>query len=97
DRFLKWSPPGTAEELDLAAEAARLRWAQPRHPVPEVLAVGGDEDIGTWLLTAAVPGRSAVDPVHLANPSPAVDAMAIGLRTLHDRLEVADCPFDWRT
>jgi len=39
-RYLKWAPAGT--DLDLAAEAARLRWAAPRTPVPRVLGEGGD-------------------------------------------------------
>lgn len=97
DRYLKWAPPGTTHELDLAAEASRLRWACTRHPVPRVLGEGGDDDSGTWLLTAALPGRSAVDPVWVSKPGPAVDAIAIGLRTLHDHLSIDDCPFDWST
>jgi len=35
DRYLKWNPVGSG--VDLADERARMMWAAPRHPVPEVL------------------------------------------------------------
>lgn len=95
--FVKWSPPGGP---DLAAEAERLRWVAlagaPDVVVPRVLDQGIDDD-GSWLLTAALPGRNAVDPRWLADPGPAVRAIGVGLRTLHDRLPVAGCPFSWST
>jgi kanamycin kinase len=73
---------------------ARLRWAERFTPVPVVLG-HGRVDEGEWLLTAGVPGRSAVDPRWLADPGPAVDAIGAGLRALHDVLPVPGCPFDW--
>src|SRR5690349_13110974 len=57
DRFLKFSP--SAAGIDLGGEAQRMRWAARFATVPAVLAVGGD-DTGSWLVTGALPGRSAV-------------------------------------
>jgi kanamycin kinase len=36
-----------------------------------------------------------VHPLWLAAPDAAVRAIGAGLRTLHDRLPVPSCPFDW--
>lgn len=89
-RFRKESPP--AAGIDLRAEAERLRWAAPRHPFPRVLAEGPG-----WLLTAGLPGDNAIQPRWVADPAPAVAAIGRGLRTMHDGLPVAECPFGWRT
>jgi aminoglycoside phosphotransferase len=90
--FVKFAPAGSG--LPLAREAERLAWAQRFTPVPRVLNAGHDET-GTWLHTAALPGRNAVDPRWLADPEPAVAAIGRGLRALHDALPVEDCPFSW--
>lgn len=91
ERYVKWLP-GPSEHL--ADEAARLLWAVAWTPVPRVLD-HGQGDAGSWLVTAAVPGRSAVDPRWLAEPRTAARALGAGLRALHDALPVAACPFDW--
>ncbi len=91
-RFCKWAPAGAA--LPLAEEVQRLAWAAPFTPVPRVLGSGADAD-GSWLLTAGLPGESAVAPRWLAAPGVAVPALARGLRALHERLPVRECPFDW--
>jgi kanamycin kinase len=91
-RFLKWAPAGSG--LPIAREAQRLRWAARFTPVPPVLDAGSDAD-GDWLLTAGLPGDSAVDARWTADPLTAVRAIGTGLRALHDALPVADCPFDW--
>ncbi len=91
DRYVKWVAHGTPE-LDLVAEAARLAWAAPFTSVPRVLAQGSDDD-GAWLVTAALPGRSAVEWGH--DPRRAAAAVGVGLRRLHEVLPVADCPFTW--
>ena len=91
-RFVKWAPAGSGQ--DLAREATRLRWASRFTPVPAVLAHGRD-DAGEWLLTAGLPGASAVDPRWRADPLTAVRAIGAGLRALHDALPVDGCPFDW--
>ncbi|KJE24352.1 aminoglycoside phosphotransferase [Frankia torreyi] len=91
-RFLKWAPAGSGR--DLAAEAVRLAWAAPFTAVPTVLDQGGD-GAGSWLLTAGLPGRNAVEARWLADPGRAVRAVGVGLRALHDALPVAGCPFSW--
>ncbi|UZN04569.1 aminoglycoside 3'-phosphotransferase [Cellulomonas sp. S1-8] len=93
ERYVKWAPAGVPE-LDLAAEAERLAWAAPFTPVPEVLDLGADEH-GTWLVTAAIPARSAVVPPWVDRPVEAATAIGAGLRALHDALPVGPCPFDW--
>lgn len=90
--FVKFAPAGSG--LPLAREAERLAWAQRFTPVPHVLAAGSDHT-GTWLHTAALPGGNAVDARWLADPAPAVVAIGRGLRALHDRLPVDECPFTW--
>ena len=92
-QFVKWAPHHP--ELDLAAEAERMRWAAPLVPrcprcsrwVPTPTASGCGP--------VALPGRSAVDPFWRARPRTAARAIGTGLRRLHDRLPVADCPFSW--
>ena len=79
ERYLKWSPS------PLTAELERLRWAAGRHPVPRVLDSGD-----TWMLTAAIDARSAVE----TDPLTAARALGTGLRALHE-LPVNDCPFEW--
>lgn len=90
--YVKWMPRGVG--LDLVGEVARLSWAAPYTPVPRIVDHGRDPDAG-WLRTAALPGRSAVDPRFQADPRPAVVAAGEGLRALHEALPVADCPFEW--
>lgn len=90
--FVKWAP--RASGLDLRGEAARLRWAGAYTPVPRVLAEGEDPD-GAWLVTAAMPGTSAVSERWKQQPAVAVRAIGTGLRALHDALPIAGCPFDW--
>lgn len=89
--FLKWSPPGG--DVDLGEEVRRLEWAVRYARVPRVLAQGSDSQ-GSWFLTAGLPGRSAVDDRWMKDPATAVRALGAGLRTLHESLPVADCPFD---
>lgn len=81
-------------ESSMAGEADRLRWAGAYTAVPEVLDVGADET-HEWLVAAALPGWSAVDPRWAGDPASAVRAVGEGLRALHDALPVAVCPFDW--
>jgi kanamycin kinase len=90
--FVKFAPAGSG--LPLAREAERLAWAQRFTPVPRVLSAGRDQT-GTWLQTAPLPGRNAVDARWLSDPAPAVAAIGHGLRALHDALPVAGCPFSW--
>jgi aminoglycoside phosphotransferase len=88
--FVKWSPAGTG----LDAEVARMAWAAPFTSVPRVLDHGSGDD-GSWLVTAPLPGHSAVAERWKAVPEVAVTAIGAGLRALHDALPVASCPFSW--
>ncbi|HLL68472.1 MAG TPA: aminoglycoside 3'-phosphotransferase [Micromonosporaceae bacterium] len=91
-QFVKWTPAGSG--IDLSAEVTRLRWAGRFVAVPRVLDVGADET-GSWIITAGLPGRTAVDDHWKRDPATAVRAIGGGLRALHEALVVADCPFDW--
>jgi kanamycin kinase len=90
-RYLKWSPPGAP---DLTAERVRLEWAGRYVTVPRVLAYG-DDGGAHWLLTEAIDGRTAVDPIWKAAPERAARSIGRGLRHLHDTFPVDACPFDW--
>lgn len=92
-RYVKWVP-ADVPEIDLPGEAARLVWAQPFTPVPEVLD-GGADDEGTWLVTRALDARSTVVPPWVDRPTEAAAAIGTGLRALHDALPVGECPFTW--
>jgi kanamycin kinase len=92
-RYVKWVAAGTPE-IDLAGEAHKLAWVAPWARVPAVITYGSsDED--SWLVTAAVPGESAVAPRWKSHPRVAAEAIGRGLRLLHDAVPAADCPFDW--
>jgi kanamycin kinase len=90
--FAKWAPAGVG--LDLAAERDRLEWAGRYVAVPEVLDYRA-YDSGEYLLTLALPGRSAVDVRWRREPARAVRVLGESLREFHDALPVAECPFDW--
>jgi kanamycin kinase len=89
DRYLRWNPLGSG--VDLEEERARLVWAAPRHPVPEILDVAGD-DRGQVLVTRALHGTNAVTDEWRGRPREAVRAIAEGLRLLHE-LPASECPF----
>ncbi|MDH6109371.1 aminoglycoside phosphotransferase [Kitasatospora sp. MAP12-15] len=91
-QFVKWTPVGSG--IDLSAEVARLRWAVAFTVVPEVLDEGSD-DTGSWIVTAGLPGRMAVDDHWIRDPEAAVRAIGTGLRAMHEQTPVGDCPFDW--
>lgn len=90
--FIKWTPAGSG--IDLAQEAARLEWAASYIAVPRVFARGTD-GAASWLVTSALPGRSAVTPRWLAEPATAVAAIGEGLRAMHEAMPVTACPFSW--
>ena len=89
-RYAKWAPVGSG--LDLAAEAARLRWAGTFVTVPRVLELDADDE-GAWLITAAIPGDMAVVDRWKQEPATAVRVIGEALRMFHDALPVEDCPF----
>ncbi|WP_181578357.1 aminoglycoside 3'-phosphotransferase [Arthrobacter sp. AQ5-05] len=93
DRYLKCAPTDT-EDTDFAAEALRLRWASGHARVQPVIEVGNDES-GSWLPTAALPGESAVSETWMKRPGQAACALGARLRKLHDALPLQGCPFEW--
>jgi kanamycin kinase len=92
ERFVKWRPYDSGEDLE--GEARRLRWAHGFALVPQFLEQGSDET-GSWLVTAALPGESAISPRWKADPELAVRVAGASLRSLHDELPVSQCPFEW--
>lgn len=91
--YVKWCPEHP--EFDLELEAAKLSWAGRYVTVPPVLGHGRDSTTSAWLHTAGIPGTSAVAPEWKARPETAARAIGAGLRQLHDRLPVAECPWGW--
>lgn len=92
--FVKWSPDHP--EIDLALEAAKLNWARSYITVPEVIGHGRDSRTSSWLHTVGIAAQSAIAPTWKEKPLIAARAIGSGLRTLHDRLPVADCPWSWQ-
>lgn len=91
-QFIKWVAAGVPE-LNLAAEADRLRWARGQGAsVPEVIALGSDAT-GSWLATAPMPGESAVSQRWIEQPEAAARAIGAGLRLFHEQLDPRLCPF----
>ena len=90
--FVKWNPVGNG--IDLASEIDRLRWARQFVTVPNVVQQGRDES-GTWFITEAISATNAVTAQWRRRPEVAVRAIGEGLRHLHDRLPVAECPYSW--
>lgn len=95
--FVKWAAADT--DLDLVAEAERMRWLAPFSTVPVVVdagrITGGGGPAGSWLVTRPLAGESAVSRRWKAEPATAVTAIAAGLRHLHDHAPVERCPFTW--
>jgi kanamycin kinase len=91
DRFVKWNPRRSG--IDLDRERLRLEWISTRHPAPRVLAAGED-DTAQWLVTAALPGESAVGNRWRARPEEAIRAIAAGLRAMH-AIPISAFPAAW--
>jgi kanamycin kinase len=91
DRFIKWNPGTTG--IDLERERDRLEWLAPRHPAPRVLDFGSDGD-AQWLVTAALPGGTAVGDEWRARRPESIAAIAQGLRAIH-AIPIDDFPFGW--
>jgi len=91
--FVKWCPDHP--EFDLELESAKLAWAGDFVTVPPVIGCGRDTESSAWLHTRGIPGTTAIAPEWKARPQIAARAIGAGLRVLHDRLPVADCPWGW--
>lgn len=92
DVHIKFGPRN--DEESMADEAQRLSWAAAYTRVPEVVEHGADAD-HEWLVTRTIEAQSAVASVWVARPAIAARAVGAGLRTLHDALPVAACPWRW--
>lgn len=90
--FIKWAPAGSG--LDLGAEAARMEWAAAYTPVPRPIEQGQDVE-GSWLVTEAIAGDTAVSARWKSEPGRAVAAIGEGLRAFHEALPAPNCPFSW--
>lgn len=91
DLFLKHGRGAIAD--DITDEMVRLRWLARHLPVPSVEAfVVRDEE--AWLLTTALPGKTAYQLLEAQPDARAsvVDALAAFLRRLH-AIPVSQCPF----
>lgn len=91
DRFVKWTPHSAG--VDLRRERVRLDWMEGRHPAPSVVDFGHD-DRAQWMVTIAVEGEMVVGESWRTNPEAAIDAIAMGLRTMH-AVPIDDFPPDW--
>lgn len=91
DAFVKWNPRSTG--IDLRLERDRLRWLADRHPAPRVVRWGEDRN-AQWLVTAPLPGGSAVGDTWRARRPDAIRAIAEGLRALH-AVAIDDFPVEW--
>jgi kanamycin kinase len=92
--YVKWSPDHP--EIDLELEARKLTWAGQYTVVPEVLDHGRDSESSAWLHTRGIPALSAIATRWKAEPQRAARAIGAGLRALHDKLPVRECPWSWR-
>ena len=92
--YVKWAPDHP--EIDLELEARKLDWSGRYIPVPVVLSHGRDSGSSGWLHTVGVGALSAIAPRWKAEPRRAARAIGAGLRRLHDRLPVSECPWSWR-
>lgn len=78
---------------DLGAEADRLRWlAKVGIPTPEVVEYDISDDCA-WLVTTAVPGRSAAEQWPADQRTNVIDALADFTHTLHG-LPIEECPYN---
>ncbi len=89
-RFAKVDTAGAYPSL--RAEAERMIWAVAYLPVPTVVAL---EQLGgtTVLVTEALPGRDATDPLWRNDLAALVRAMGHGLRRFHEAVDEEWCPF----
>ncbi len=91
-RFLKMVKAGRYPSI--IDEAARMRWAKPFLPVPEILAEGATGR-AQWLLTEGLPGLDGTHPALQADAPRLVKLLAHALRRFH-QAPVKGCLFDFR-
>ncbi|WIM72481.1 phosphotransferase [Corynebacterium suedekumii] len=89
--YIKVGPPHP--EFEPSKEARRIAWLRSLElplQIPRVLGVGRG-----FLLTESIDAPSAVYPQFLTDPFATARALGEALRTFHDHVPVADCPFTW--
>ncbi len=92
ERFLKHGHGTVAD--DIVDELVRLRWLAGRIAVPALVRCEATADTA-WLLTTALPGRTAwqILDTEPERADELVDALVDFLRSFH-AIPVSDCPFD---
>ena len=93
-RFAKVDTEGRYPTL--RGESERMVWAAAYLPVPTVVTL--EQQGGTTiLLTEALPGRDATDPVWRDDVGALVAALGRGLRVFHEAVGEEWCPFRFDT
>lgn len=79
---------------DITAEMVRHRWLASHLPLPAIVHFSQTSD-EAWLLTTAVPGKTACQMLetHPEASADVVDALAVFMRRLH-AIPVSGCPFN---
>lgn len=92
DMFLKYGKGAIAD--DVIDEMVRARWLAAHLPSPMVRGFVLDE-AGAWLMTDAVPGRTAYQWLEdMPDARPAVVAALAGHLRLMHAIPIDQCPFD---
>ncbi len=86
--------PLAPQEMQLNNEVQRLSWASNYTVVPKVLSCE-DFDAGQLMITTGLDGENLVSQCGQRDPRRASIALGAGLRQLHSRLPVEQCPFEW--
>lgn len=89
--FIKVGPPHP--EFQPSEEADRIAWLRTLElpfQIPRVLGIGDG-----YLRTERIGAPSAVHPQFLTDPAATARALGEALRTFHDHVPVASCPFTW--
>ncbi|WP_446698849.1 phosphotransferase [Aestuariimicrobium sp. T2.26MG-19.2B] len=89
-RFVKVGPPH--REFEVGAHVDRYRWLASYLPVPHVLDHGTEDGL-SYLVTEALPGRSAISHDFTCGDPAIVEGLGRALRRFHDSLPVDECPF----
>ena len=92
NRYLTWVPHSLNEQL--LSATWRAAWVRQFIPAPDFGSVHHGAN-GSWSVSGALPGASAIGPWGQAHPREAVRAIGAGLRCLHDAAPAYRCPFQW--
>ena len=90
--YLKVERSGTGGAIELVGEVERTRWLHEQGLAAAEVLDAGDDGSWTWMITAALPGRSLAEPWPAAERREVVRALAAATAALH-ALDTAACPF----